>query len=63
VLFAVLAGLIVAGALGWLGLALLRTWRSVRAFTENISVASARVSDAAAALEAPSSPTRQHPSA
>lgn len=56
VLLAVLAGVIVAAALGYLGLAVLRTWQSVKTFTEDVSAASARMSDAAAALESGTKP-------
>jgi len=63
VILAILAGVIVAGALGWLALTLVRTWHSVKTFTEDVSEASARVSDAAAALDGHANPARSRPPA
>jgi hypothetical protein len=51
VIFAILAGLVVAGALGWLGRMIWRTWTQVRDFARTVSAAGGRLADASAGLD------------
>jgi hypothetical protein len=50
VLLIVLAALVVVGALTWLGLAVVRTWRSVKAFGRDVAAAGERMATASDAL-------------
>jgi hypothetical protein len=52
VLFIALAVVVVLGALVWLGLAILRTWRSVMGFGREVAAAGERVASASDALNA-----------
>ena len=51
-LLAVFGALLVAGVLAWLGLVVLRTWRTVRTVGRDVSSAGERVALATAELEA-----------
>jgi hypothetical protein len=52
VLLWILAGLVVLGVLIWLGVALVRTWKTVVVVSSRMAQASERMADAAAGLEA-----------
>ena len=51
-LFVLLAALIVLGALGWLAVALVRTWKHVASTGRVVAEAAERLADASAGLQA-----------
>jgi hypothetical protein len=61
VLLWILAGLVVLGVLVWLGVALVRTWKTVVVVSRRMAQASERMADAAAGLEAANAAQRGRP--